>query len=115
MPRVTLKIARRAVVTRNNQNFRLQCRNLGHDRIEFFDASDLFREVTIFTRAIGVLEVDEEEIVRVPILFQDIDLLLQRLSLANNIHPDESRETFVHGINCNGCRSEAVNLLVARQ
>ena len=66
-------------VTISTSGFRAVTR--GIDRVELLDPLHLLVEVAVLAGAVGVLEVDEEEVVVVPMLFEHVDLFVQRLGL----------------------------------
>ncbi len=68
MPTVALQEARRAVVAGDDEHRRVERGDRGHGRVELFDAFHLGVEVAVLAGAVGVFEVDEEEIVAVPVL-----------------------------------------------
>ena len=98
VPTVAGQHARRAVVAGADQHVGLE----GHDprdaAVNFLGPLHLGVEVAVFARAVGVFEVDEEEVVVVPILFEHLHLLVERLGLADNIHADQSGQALVHRI-----------------
>ena len=68
VPTVALQHAGRAVVAGDDQHGRLERRDPRHGGVELFDPLHLGVEVAVFARAVGVLEVDEEEVVLRPVL-----------------------------------------------
>ena len=66
-------------------------------------------------RAVGVLEVDEEEIVLRPVLFEHVDLLGERLRLADDLHADQPGQALVHRIDGDRGGPQAVDFFVAGQ
>ena len=55
-------------------------------------------EVAVFAGAVGVLVVQEEEVVLVPDLLQRIDLLGQRGAGVEDVHADEPGQALVHRV-----------------
>ena len=86
-----------------------------HDLVELFDHLALLFEVSVFAAAVGVLEVQEEEVVLIPILFKDFDFFLERGGLADELHADEGRESFVHRVDGDRGGVETVEFLIGRQ
>ena len=93
----------------------LERRDARHRGVELFDPLHLRGEVAVFAGAVGVFEVDEEEIVLRPVLFEHVDLLGERLGLADDVHADEAGQAFVHRIDGDGGGLQAVDFFVARQ
>ena len=56
------------MVACNDEDSRAEFIDGRHERVEFFDPSNFFIEIAIFTGAIGVFEVDEEEVVFLPVV-----------------------------------------------
>ena len=71
---MAFEVARRAVVAGNNRYRRIQFRNSRHDSIQLLNTLHLFSKVAIFASAVGVLKVNEKEIVFLPNLLQRIHL-----------------------------------------
>ena len=62
------RAARRAVVAGDDQHVRLQSFDPRDDRVEFLDPLHLRFEVAVLAGAVGVLEMQEEEVVVLPVL-----------------------------------------------
>ncbi len=105
----------RAVIAGHDQHRRFHGRDAGNCRVEFFDPLYFRREVAVLAGAVGVFEVDEEEIVGRPICPEHVDLLGKRLGFADDVHAHQPRQAFVHRINGNRRGTQAVHFLVARQ
>ena len=80
--------------------------------VELFDASDFGVEVAVFAGAVGVFEVEEEEVVFGPVAFEDVDLLVERLGCTDNVHADEAGKAFVHRIDGDGGGLQSVDFFV---
>ena len=72
---MALQVTRRTMIASNNEHCWVELFNAWQNPVELFDLLYLFGKVTIFARAVGVLEVDEEEIVVLPVLLESVDLL----------------------------------------
>jgi hypothetical protein len=74
VPTVAFQISRCAVIARDDQHVGVHRRDPRHDGVQFLGPLDLGVEVPVFPGAVGVLEVDEEKVVRVPILLEHFHL-----------------------------------------
>ena len=115
VPTVAFQFGRRAVIAGHDQHRRIQCGDARNCGVEFFDPFHLGREVAVFAGAVGVFEVDEEEIVLAPILLEHVDLLGQRLGLADDFHADQPGQTLVHRIDGDRRGPQTVHFFVRRQ
>lgn len=115
VPTVAAQEAGSAVVAGDDRDGGIQFQHARDDGVEFFRPLHLGIEVSVFAGAVRVFEVDKEEVVFVPALLQDVHLLAERLSLADDVHADKSRQALVHRIDRDGSGLETVYLFVARQ
>ena len=115
MPTVAREHAGRAVVAGDDEHVGLQGHDPRHAGVELFGAFHLGVEVAVLAGAVGVLEVDEEEVVLRPVLFEHVHLLVERLGVADDVHADESGEALVHRIDGDRRGLEAVDFFVAGQ
>jgi hypothetical protein len=113
VPAVAGEHARRAVVAGGDEDVGLEGHDLRHGGVEFLGPLHLRIEVAVFAGAVGVLEVDEEEVVLVPVLFENLHLLVERLGMAEDVHADELGEALVHRVDGDRGGAEAVDLFVA--
>jgi hypothetical protein len=113
MPTVAREHARRAVVAGADEHVGFESHDPWHAGVDFLGAFYFRIEVAVLARAVGVFEVNEKEIVLRPILFEHLHLLVERLGIAEDVHANEPRETFVHGIDGDRAGFEAVDFLVA--
>jgi hypothetical protein len=66
VPGVRLELAGRRMVAGDDQHIRVELEQLGQGLIDAFDDVDLAVEVAVFAVAVGLLDMDEEEVVVVP-------------------------------------------------
>ena len=112
---MALQVARCAVISGDNQNVRVEFLNPTEHRIELLDPSHFFREIPILSGAVGVLKVQEKEVVSVPVRSQLVDLLFQTLRVAHDVHPDKSGQSFVHRVHSDRRGPQSIDLLVGRK
>ena len=67
MPTVAAQITGSAMVASDQQYIRLQGIDVGNDGIKFFDTLSFAFKITVFASAIGVLEVNKEKVVFIPV------------------------------------------------
>ena len=98
----------------HNDDIRIQLRHAWNRGIEFFRPLDLQCEIAIFARRIGVLPVDEEEIIIVPGGFEPIHLVFECMSGIENVHTDQTSQAAIHRIDRDGSCSHAIHFLERR-
>ncbi len=113
MPTVAGEHARRAVVAGADEHVGLESHDPRHAGVDFFGAFHLRIEVAVLAGAVGVFEMNEEEVVLRPILFEHGHLLVERLGVAEDVHAHEPRETLVHRIHGDRTGAQAVDFVVA--
>ena len=72
VPTVRLHLTWSAVISGHDDDIGIQLRYAWHCGVEFFGTLHLQWEIAVFARGIGVLPVDEEEVIIVPGCFQTI-------------------------------------------
>lgn len=112
MPTVAGEHAWRAVVAGADEHVGLESHNPRHTGVDFFGASHLRLEVAVLAGAVGVFEMNEEEIVLRPIRFEHGHLLVECLGIAEDVHAHEPRETLVHRIHGDRTGAQAVDFVV---
>ena len=115
MPGMALEKARRAVVAGDDEDIGAEGLDAGDHPVEFLDALHLLRERAVLAGGVGVLEVEEEEVVVLPAGGQGVDLLVEGVGRADQRHADEPGEPLVHRVDGDRRRAEPVELLVARE
>ena len=100
------------MVTGNDDDVWVEFKNLRDERIKIFCALFFGFEVTIFPSTVGVLEMDKEEVVFVPVFFYDGCLLVEVAGVADDVHSDESCEAFVHRIDCHCGGAKSIDFFV---
>ena len=113
MPAMTLQVGRCAVIAGDDEHVRVQVEDAGDRGIKLFRLLDFGREVAIFTSAVGVFVVHKEEVEILPVLFQQVQLLVQGLRLADDVHPHQACQTFVHWIDGDRRGLEAIDFFIA--
>ena len=111
VPAVAPKLRRCGVVAGNDQHGWFQ-RQYPRDRgVYLLDDLDFGVEVPILAPAVGVLHVDEEEVIVAPMLLQCSDLVVPGFSCIQQIHSDQPRHTPIHGVDGYGGGFQFVDLL----
>ena len=88
VPTVALEHAGRAVVAGDDEYVGVERVDARDGGVELFGAFHLCGEVAVFAGAVGVFEVNEEEVVLLPVLFEQRHLLVERLRFADHVHAD---------------------------
>lgn len=114
MPGVALEFARGAVVTCDQEHIGLEGADFGDGPIKLFDHFDLAGEVAILAGGVGVLEVEEKEVIVVPGLRQCLDLIVERGTGIANFHVHQTGKAPVHRIYGKSQSLEPVDVLEGR-
>lgn len=75
------------MVAGDDQDVRAEFLDTRQARVKFLGFLNLGGEVTVFSRAIGVLVMNEEEIVFIPVLGEQVHLFGESLWLPDDFHP----------------------------
>ena len=78
--------------------------------VEFLDALDLAREVAVLARGIGVLVVEKEKVVVLPVLAQPLDLLRPAAARGQDGHADQAGEAAVHRVDGDRAGAQLIDL-----
>ena len=108
---MTLQHRRCAMISGTDKDVGPQRHNRRHTLVELLGPLDFGREVAIFAGGVGVLKVDEEKVVLVPVLLQYFHLLVQGRGIADDVHPDQPCQALVHRIDGDRGGAKSINLL----
>lgn len=114
MPTVTFHRHRCGVVAGHDEHVGLRGDQGRKAGIGFFDGGDFRGEITIFAGGVGRLDVDENKVVSFERFNGEFKFLGERVRAFNFGHADELGETFVHRINRDAGRFQAVPVLETR-
>src|SRR5215212_10913798 len=79
--------------------------------VYFLDDGGLSVEVPVLSSGVGRLDVDEEEVVVVPVRLQRLELAGDALALFEQLHSREAGEALVHWVARDGRGVEVVGLV----
>src|SRR3712207_226729 len=111
MPGVALQLRRRRVVACNGEGVGAEVQQHGYPGVYFLDHGGLPVEVPVLACGVCGLDVDEEEVVVVPVRLQGLEFSGDAFALLQELHPGEAGQSLVHRIARDSGRVELVGLL----
>jgi len=99
---VALEDGRGRVIAGDREDVGLEGEHARQQRVEALQRGDLRVEIAVLARLVGVLVMQEEEVVMLPLLLEGVDLLRERPARLEHLHPDEAGEPAVHRIRRDG-------------
>src|SRR5213593_1865320 len=98
LPAVAGQNRRSRVIAGDDQDVRPEGADVRDRPVQPLERLDLRVEVSVLARLVGVLVVNEEEVVRVPVLAERRELVVEGGAGLEDVHADELRETAVHRV-----------------
>ena len=111
MPGVGGHLAGGGVVAGDGHHVGAHGHELGDDGVEGLDGRHLGVEVAVLAGGVGRLVVEEEQVVVVPVLLEEHDLLVDRGRRADRVHAHQAADAPVHRVDGDGRGPQAVALL----
>ena len=103
VPGVAAQLARRAVVAGHDQTSGFSARICGISRRAVSIISTFVGEVAVLAGAVGVLVVDEEEVVVVPHALRAVSIWSSRVCAGvEHVHADQAGQALVHRVDGDG-------------